>query len=145
VDIAQSEADYLMQLEKFFESDDPIELGVISLKCCHPLISIDGRERFLLDIWRGGISLKKYRLQERARSVIILVRLDISGAPHINPDGKTITCPHIHIYREGFDDKWAFPLEDFPFGDLKDIVTTFYDFTKFCNISNTPVVQRRLA
>ena len=33
-------------------------------------------------------------------------------APHPNPHGTEIPCPHIHIYREDYDDKCAYPTCD---------------------------------
>jgi len=76
--------------------------------------------------------------------IVPLVRVDIGGAPHTNPDGATIPCPHIHLFREEFDDKWAFPLSGYPFRDSNDIVITFEDFARYCNITRVPQVQRRL-
>jgi hypothetical protein len=142
VSLTQAEADYLMAMEKRFESDDPLILGDTPLSYVRPLISLDRRERFLLDIWRGRLNLKKYRLQERARSVIVLVRVDAGGAPHTNPDGEIIPCPHIHLYREGFDDKWAYPLANYHFRTSEDIVITLEDFARFCNITGLPPIQR---
>lgn len=48
------------------------------------------RENFLLDIRRGKIDLLKATNQNRARQTIVLVRLDLGGAPHRNPDGEEI-------------------------------------------------------
>jgi hypothetical protein len=70
-----------------------------------PLVSVDKREDFLLDITRSQINVAKITHQNRARHVVILMRLDIQGAPHRNPDGEVIPCPHLHIYRENFGDK----------------------------------------
>lgn len=45
---------------------------------------------------------------------IMLVRIDTQDATyHINPDGKTKILPyqpHIHIYKEGYGDKYAYLL-----------------------------------
>lgn len=90
------------------------------------------------------MNLKKYKLQNRARSVEILVRIDVNGSPHKNPDGLVIPCPHIHIYKEGYNDKWAYPLDDYPFQDPLDIFLTFQDFADFCNILEYPDLQGKL-
>lgn len=144
MEITQTEAEYLMKLVKQFETKDTIVLGNTYLKKIHPLISMDGREKFSLDIWHSSFILNKYRFQERARSVIILARVDIGGALHTNPDGVKVLCPHIHLYREGYGDKWAYPLEDYKFQNSNDIVTTFIDFARFCNIVDLPKIQRSL-
>jgi hypothetical protein len=133
-----------MELEKRFESNERLVLGDTPLDYRRSLISLDGRERFFLDIWRGSLNVQKYRFQERARSVYILVRVDIGGSPHTNPDGRTVPCPHIHIYREGFDDKWAFPLTEYDFSNPNDIIVTLEDFAHFCRIIELPTVQRSL-
>ena len=142
--ITQEEADLLIGLPKRFESDKPIALGNVSLDYTRKLLSIDRREIFFLDVWRGSLNLKKYKLQNRARSVEILVRVDIQGSPHKNPDGAVILCPHIHIYKEGYNDKWAYPLSEHPFRDPKNIIITFEDFAEFCNIVEYPDVQGKL-
>ena len=143
--LTQQEADYLMELEKRFESDKPIVLGEMSLRHSHPLVSVDGRERLYLDVWHGILNLKKYKLQERGRLCVILVRVDVGGSPHMNPDHEVIPCPHIHIYKSGFDDKWAYPLQDYPFSHSNDIVAVFEDLMHFCHIIEYPPVQRSLA
>jgi len=142
--LLQNEADYLLELEKKFVDNHPIVLGDTPIKCNHKLISMDGRETFFLDVWRARISLQKYTLQERGRTVVVLLRLDIGGPMHTNPDGETVQCPHLHIYREGYADKWARPLDDYPFSTPNDIVTTFMEFTRLCNIAELPDIQRSL-
>src|SRR5438105_4348817 len=71
-----------------------------------PLVSVDRAEEFVLDVRRGRIDLAKVTHQNRARQVVILVRLDLGGPPHRNPDGVEVPCPHLHVFREGFGDKW---------------------------------------
>lgn len=135
---------YLIRLDKQFVTDDVLILGDTDLEFSRPLISLDGREQFIFDVWRGTLNLKKYKLQLRARVVIPLVRVDVAGAPHPNPDGTLVPCPHIHLYCEGYDDKWAFPLSDYPFHDPDDIIVTFNDFSRFCSIQRIPRIQRSM-
>ena len=143
--LTQDEADYLMQLEKKFTSNDPLILGAGPLKFVRTLISRDGREQFLLDVHRGSLSLKKYTFQERARAIIPLVRVDVGETlRHTNPDGTPIEGSHIHIYREGYDVKFASPLAGFPFRAPDDMMITFEDFARFCNITVIPPIIGRL-
>lgn len=109
-----------------------------------PLISMDHREAFLLDLRRAQIALGKGTYQNRARHVAILARLDFGGAPHRNPDGEEIGSPHLHLYREGFGDKWAFPVPGDRFSDLSDLWRTLEDFMQFCNITRPPIIKRGL-
>jgi hypothetical protein len=107
-----------------------------------PLISENKRENFLLDISRGRIELKKGTYQTRARQIIILVRLDFGGPAHRNPDDEEIPCPHLHVYREGYGDKWAtlIRFEDFP--NIADPWTTLDDFFRYCHITKPPLFRR---
>ena len=115
-----------------------------SIDNSYDLIGDDKREKFLLDIWRGTYRLSKVRYQTRARGVIVLVRLDIDGSPHTNPDGTKLNGTHIHLYREGYEAKWAFPLDPDEFRNPKDILQSFEDFCKYCNIKGNFVLQEEL-
>jgi hypothetical protein len=83
-------------------------------------------------------------MQNRGRQVVVLVRLDLSGAPHRNPDDTEVAAPHLHLYREDFGDKCAVPLPADRFRNLADAWTTFEDFLRFCNITHPPYVDRGL-
>ena len=140
-DLTQSEADLLHRLEKLRVDDNkwsyPGMGGGISI----PLKSRDGKERFILDIRRGRVHLAKGSYQNRARRTIILVRLCFGGSPHQNPDGKFVGSPHLHIYREGYGDKWAYPLPRIIFTDETDRLKTFEDFLDYCNIVDAPYIR----
>lgn len=73
--------------------------------------------------------------------MIILVRLEVDGPPHTNPDGNLITGTHVHLYREGFDDKWAYPLDVGQFPNPNDIARTFEDFCRYCRVAPIPSFQ----
>ena len=109
-----------------------------------PLVSTDRREQFLLDLRRARIDLRKGTYQNRGRQVMILARLDFGGAPHRNPDGEEIGSPHLHLYREGYGDKWAYPVPSSDFPNLDDPWLTLADFMRFCNIVQPPVIRRGL-
>lgn len=109
-----------------------------------PLLSLDKREHFLLDIRRSRIDLHKGNYQNRARQVVVLVRLDFGGSPHRNPDDEEIPSPHLHLYREGFGAKWAFPAPADKFGDISDLWLTLENFMRFCNIIKPPYIERGL-
>ena len=110
----------------------------------HELIGDDKREQFFLDLWRATIRLSKLRYQTRGRQVIVLVRLDIDSSPHTNPDGMELGRSHIHLYREGYEDKWAFPLDPNEFRDSNNLWKLFEDFCVYCNIDSSISFQRTL-
>ena len=140
-DLTQKEADDLLALEKVRQKDDLIPWPDMGAKAVVPLVSIDGREEFLLDVTTSSIKLTKLMLQNRARVTTILVRLEIDGSGHRNPDDVEVPCPHIHLYREGYNDKWAYPVPTKHFRDLTDRKKTLEDFMTFCNIVRPPEFQ----
>lgn len=143
INLTQAEADVLIAMEKHRVNKDQHNFpsfGGGSLVI--PLQSTDKREVFLLDINRSRIDLLKGTYQNRAREVVILVRLDFGGAPHRNPDDVEIPCPHLHLYREGFGDKWASPASRDRFPNTSDLWQTLEDFMRFCNITQAPNIVR---
>ncbi len=142
--LTQGEADALIAMAKHridtAEWDYPDPGGGISV----PLVSFDRREQFVLDVRRGRIDLAKGTYQNRGRQVVVLVRLDFGGAPHRNPDGEEIDSPHLHLYREGFGDKWAMPLPNNGFTESRDPWRMLDDFMRFCNVIEPPIIRRGL-
>lgn len=98
----------------------------------------------MLDVTRAQIKLTKATYQNRARAVIILMRLDLDGPPHRNPDGEEIPCPHLHVYREGYGVKWAVPAPVARYTNTLDLFSTCEAFMQQCNITNPPKIQKGL-
>ena len=144
ISLTQAEADALIAMRKHRITDDWTVFPMEGESVVLPLQSSDRREKFLLDLSRSRINLAKVKMQTRGRQVIVLVRLDLGGAPHRNPDGEEIPVPHIHIYREGYGDKWAMPVPKDKFCAINDVWTTFEDFLRFCNITQPPYIERGL-
>jgi hypothetical protein len=107
---------------------------------------LDKRENFVLDITRSQIKLTKATYQNRARQAIILMRLDLDGPNHRNsgPDYQEIPCPHLHIYREGYGDKWAIPAPVDRYPNVQDLFSTFEAFMQHCNVTKPPQLDRGL-
>jgi len=144
LNLTQAEADALIAMAKHrvdpSEWDYPDLGGGISI----PLASTDRREQFVLDVRRGRIDLGKGTYQNRGRQVVVLVRLDFGGAPHRNPDGVELGSPHLHLYREGYGDKWAVPIPGDRFVDLNDRWQLLQDFMRYCNVVEPPIIRRGL-
>lgn len=143
IDLAQGEADALLAMQKRRSETTLYRLPAHRGKLSVPLEALTGRETFFLDVSRGGISLEKRTYQHRARHTLILARLDF-GTPHRNPDDQEVGVPHLHLYREGFHDKWAFPVPADKFSNPGDLWQTLSDFMGFCNIVEPPEFQREL-
>lgn len=126
------------------------------------MTSENGRDSFQLDFSRGNIELK-YKVQTRYKTTYPLLRLDYGGSSYHDNPKTDIVCektdpfysvhanyvgyhfkegePHLHIYREGFNDKWAYPPPN-QFKDLNNIEGIFTEFLKLCNIIKGPKLYR---
>ena len=142
--LTQSEADVLLAMEKIRADSAELDYPSLGGRVTAPLVSVDGREQFFLDLRRGRIDLGKGTYQNRGRHVAILARLDFGGPPHRNPDGQEIGSPHLHLYREGFGDRWALPVPSDRFPNLDDPWLTLADFMWYCNITQPPFIKRGL-
>lgn len=139
--LTQAEADHLIQMSKHFVRPPASITIPPGGDDTYELASIDDRETFLLDVWRGALRLTKLKFQNRVRTAVVLVRLDIDGAPHTNPDGQRLSGTHLHMFKEGYDDRWAYPVDPNSFTLLSDPGATFQDFCAYCNIESPPPVQ----
>lgn len=147
--LSQQEAQRLFELPKktfsAYSINFPPEGEKLTLEC----FSEEKRYIFQADIDRSGLIKPKLKFQNRYNKVFVLRRLEIIGPPHKNPpdalefdylkkyENMEIPCPHLHIYIEGFNDKWAIPVSDL--NDLSiltgdtpyEVMTKFF---KYCNI-----------
>ena len=113
--IAQQDADFFFEMEKFPEDEKEYQFPSSGGKLILLFTSADKHEKFLFDIYRGSIKITKVVYQNRVRKAYILRRFDFDGTPHLNPEvetiplqllepynGKEIPSPHIYLYVEGF-------------------------------------------
>ena len=139
--LTQAEADHLLALAKEFVESDPLIYPYTQpLSYDRALRSIDRREEFFLTVERGKRKRARLKYQTRGRDVIVLARVEFNGRTHRNPPdspyrpGERMECPHIHIYREGFDDRIAYDVADVPALALRDLGNGPYcleDFLRF--------------
>ncbi len=144
LNLTQPEADALLAMPKVRENDTIHLFPVGGSGLIVPLMAQDRTENFLLDISRGRIDLQKAKYQNRGRQIVVLARLDLHGAPHRNPDEVEVPCPHLHIYREGYGDKWATPAPVSSFPAPHDLWQSLQDFMAFCHIVQPPHIDRGL-
>lgn len=141
-ELSQIEANTLMRMEKVCQDDItwlfPDLGGAIEV----PLISGNQRESFSLDISRRRIALTT-KYQMRGRQVVVLARLDFAS-PHRNPDGEEIGIPHLHLYREGFGDKWAVPVPEGMLTNQDDAWQCLLDFMQYYNVTTAPNIRKGL-
>ena len=51
---------------------------------------------------------------------------------------KSIPCPHLHLYREGYGDRRAMPLPAGRFSDAGDSWLLLLEFMQFVNVTAAP-------
>ena len=143
--ITQQEFEQIMKFKKQFKESEQISL---SNPWSKEIISLESNDTFILDFSnRGPIELRKFKYNKRYRQSIILLRFESSGK-HTNPegtDGKVFEGPHIHIYKEGYDDKWAFPVSKIGIENIHSTKSQILvKFLEYCNVSNYPIIQDNL-
>lgn len=140
--ISQIEAEALLKMEKVPATADTFCFPDLGGRLEIPLASRDAREQFSIDINRKRIALTT-GYQTRARRVFVLARLDFA-APHRNPDGTEVGVPHLHLYREGFGDKWAYEVPAGVLSNPDDAWQVLLDFMGYCGVVEQPKIVRGL-
>ncbi len=142
--LPQTEYEIVMALQKEFEDGiTPLLLGPGPVRWTRQLFSPETREEFILDYHKGNIAIEKFVVNHRYRQSIILLRYCHTGR-HTNPDGITLDGPHIHLYREGYADKFAFPAAEMGINISDDIQVIFRKVLQLCNIQITPTINFNL-
>ena len=87
------------------------------------VLSLDEKIKFIINITPGSkrSNNKKITYQERYLKDTVLLRLDIAGPYHTNPDRTTISGNHLHVIREG---------------EIDDKIETLINFLEYCKIQN---------
>ena len=128
--LTQERADYLIKVLKILKSKgkvisfpSPTQQEIIEAE------SDDlNKDKFMFYINRKGQYNLKCTYLSRYNNTYNLLRIDINGPPHDNPDGTTVNCPHIHIYKEGYNLSWAYPLGSKIETNPKDLIQVLIDF-----------------
>jgi hypothetical protein len=151
--LTQAEADGLLEMSKVLVDAAPLDFSLTQpMDYDRVLRSSDRREEFFLTIERGRRRMR-LKYQTRARRVIVLARLDLNGAPHKNPPespyrpGEWIRQAHLHLYRDGFDDRIAYTLVDapgWPDPNTSDAIPALEHFMRYCRFTAWPPIQTSL-
>ena len=155
--ISQQDADFFFGMEKFPDEGKEYQYPNSGQKLVLAFSSSDKRENFLFDIVRGSICMTKVTYQNRVRKAFILRRLDLDGPTHVNPEvdaiplpilaqynGMDIPTPHLHLYVEGYGEKWAIPADLLMKIEGKDIYEMMIDFFRYCNVNQLPKITKTL-
>lgn len=139
-ELSQSEFDYLMNQEKRFEDESTILLGPAPLQWSKKIQSTSTKDTFSLDFYRGTFRLEKYTYNHRFKQTTVLMRFDSYGE-HSNPDGERISGHHVHIYKEGFGDKFAYPASNYGIESSDTIEVVMQKILVYCNIKIIPPIE----
>ena len=93
---------------------------------------------------KGRINPNRYSILLRYLKDTVLLRLDVDGPPHGNPDGTKLPCPHFHIWTDGPKNGYAWAYEvPAIFVDTEDHLMTFIQFLQYCNVNNIDSIEIR--
>ena len=73
-------------------------------------------EKFIISVNRRNKRVNKVSYVARyKKGDVVLLRLDVGvTSPHVKPEllcGEILTGPHLHIYRERFEERYAIPFD----------------------------------
>lgn len=127
-ELSDAEADNILRSEKEFDVRMPLKIHP-GFSRAFKMNSEATKERLVFDM-RLAFEPKKFMFQLRVvdHDEGVLSRLDTWGAAHPNPDGKRVPTPHLHLYKKGFADGIAYPINPLEFRDIGDILKTYDDF-----------------
>jgi len=144
--LTQDEADTLKAIEKYLLDPHSVRMPTPQTTNIYQLkYTMEGRamQNMKVSAYRGKKNPSKVSYRLMYDDYFILIRIDTKdNTPHRNPDGTVISPlqPHIHIYREGYHDKFAYPLPN-GFSDANNIMGLFLEFLSYSTILNTDKVK----
>lgn len=109
------------------------------------LSSNNGKNTYNLYLSYGKMNVEKISINTvHKQSNKVLVRLDLGNQRHVNPDGTVITSDHIHIYKDGYDEKFAYTLDSDEFKNLfpnpKDRCSLLKAYLEFIKVISVPQI-----
>lgn len=141
-ELSQKKADAYLTARKIKATETDCRLtSVIPKPVSVPLVAPDiAGVAFSLDVTQKHIVLKLKCQLRCTTEAVVLARLDFAS-PHRNPDGTAVGVPHLHVYREGYGDKFAYEV---PPGMLKnpdDPLQVLLDFLETYHIERNGIVD----
>ncbi len=133
--LTQAEYNTLMQLIKEFKEDDELNLND---RWNREVLAPETGDMFVLDFYRGRIEFKKFSINKRYKKTVILIRFCSHGF-HTNPDGTQLKGPHLHLYKEGYDDKFAVDIKQIGATESSSMTEIMEKFLEYCKINKIPI------
>lgn len=135
MELSQGLADQYRKAPKRLKNKTQLKLNAEFQICGEELISDEFGDIFKLDMRKNKIELKVLNCNTRAHDCFVLVRLDVNDREHKNPDGTKVGETHLHIYKEGFNDRIAYDPKKYGFSDFDNVPKLIIQFARFCNIN----------
>lgn len=139
--MTQEEADLLIAVPKALDKPQDLDVPAPGCGIAAGAHSVDRRHEFVFDVYRGRIGLIRCTYNNRIRGGDVLVRVCLNEKGHRNPDGRMMRAPHIHLYREGYEDRWAYPLPSEIAEGGSDLAEILKRFMAYCRVTNCPPLQ----
>ena len=126
-----------------------LQSGIIALPQMGRSVKVDlcsvfsEKDRFTVILNRSSrIRKDKYTLLLLYGKDKGLLRIDVGGPAHTNPDGTVIPCPHIHVQQKdaGSWDAWAVEIPAV-FGHVEDRIDTFRTFLQYCHVNHIASIE----
>ncbi|MEC0310139.1 hypothetical protein P4H67_25630 [Paenibacillus lautus] len=136
----QNEVNELLSMLKSLRNNNRVTFPTSGESIALEAESNSTNDKFLIDINRKGQITFRCTYQTRFKKSNILLRLDLQGPAHTNPDMTKIPVPHLHIWREGFEDRWAYPLGDHIDTDPENLVNVLIAFLEYNNFTEVPSI-----
>ncbi|MBS3087271.1 hypothetical protein J4226_01640 [Candidatus Pacearchaeota archaeon] len=132
--LTASEVEEYMSIEKKFLKGNSLELKS-HFRLSEKLVCDKYGDIFIIDFRQGTIEISLVTSNLRTTDCTILSRLDLGDKEHKNPDGVKVRGPHVHVYREGYGDKFAYPVSDFfEVEDSMNFPSIIDKYLEYCNI-----------
>lgn len=139
-DLSTSRAEEILGLRKEFEDRQPLEITQGS-KVVKELTAVTLQLVLVFDLTFYGPGRFSLQVRLAPPSHLVLVRLDVgASAVHKNPDDALVPAPHLHLYRQGYNDGFAYPIDPSDFRDISDLNKTYDDFCRKFNIGKRPKI-----
>ncbi|CAN5316793.1 hypothetical protein BH23BAC1_BH23BAC1_50640 [soil metagenome] len=100
---------------------------------------------------------QKLLIKAEREKPVFCVGWILMGSKHINPEvnqvplpflepfnGTEVLTPHLHLYVEGYGEKWAVPADLFLQINQKDRFEIMMVFFKYCNVTEIPYIPKTL-
>jgi hypothetical protein len=138
--LSERELEEIIELVKILKSKDNINFpekgGVLEI----PATDAETKHlEFKFNVHRKS-KRDTYGTYQFFKGNTALVRIDLDGQTHTNPDGHKLNEPHIHIYSEGYALKWAYPLGDHIPTNTYDLAQVLADFLEYTHVINRPPI-----